>query len=94
MTCLKALREAARVEVNVEKRAHLIGAASILQENINLFCLGHHTAEDLTNLNEAWAYASRVLKVATPPVSTPPTNRLNQLDPENDIPNRTIRKTT
>lgn len=76
MICLKALREAARLEVNVDTKFLLLGAAALLQEAIEAFILYQDVAQ-LTTLNGVWAYASRVLKLATPAVPTPtPSGRM------------------
>lgn len=76
MTCLKALREAARVEVKPAVRLQLTHTADVLLNAINLFEL-YTDAESLTILNGAWSRAVKVLKLATPAVPTPtPSGRM------------------
>lgn len=72
MTCLKALSEAARLETNIDTQFLLRGAWALLDVAIKAF-MEEQTTSTLTNLNGVWAYASRVLKLATPsggPTST------------------------
>lgn len=74
MTCLKALREAARVEVKPDVQDVLKAAAIQLEDAIWQFCIYQDTKELIT-LNGAWSHAWLTLRLATPvPDPTTPTS--------------------
>ena len=66
MSCMKALREAAMVEPDNDKRYMLRGAANVLQEALDRLA-NDPTLENMIDVNGAWAFAARCLKFITPP---------------------------
>lgn len=79
MTCLRTLREAARLEVKPDVRYTLQAAAALLAEKTAAF-VEDQTVENMIDLNGAWAYCQRVLKLATPQVDpNPPRSGSGQL---------------
>lgn len=73
MNFLFTLRQLGQAEPNLDKRYLILGAATQLQEAIKDLW-DDPTVENMTNVNNLWAYASRVMELASPPREpTPPT---------------------
>lgn len=59
-------------EVKADTRFTLQGAALVLEQAVTALCMDA-SVENMIHLNGAWAYARRVLQLATPvPEPTPP----------------------
>lgn len=80
---LRVLREAAMQEPNLDLRYGLKAAADGIQRAVHTLCAGEVSGANMTELNNMWAYATRLLNLhRAPKTPNPPQAGTLEAEPQ------------